>query len=118
MSDQAQPSVPVTDPLSVLKAEKPGKPVDKPEQSAEKPIENPSVKPERSIKKITIRPPTNDQRVIANLRLNNASMHKQIGNMIANYNQLSSLLITKTHRIRVTVRIASKIYRSLNHLNK
>ena len=33
--------------------------------------------------------------------------------MIANYDQLTSLLITKTHRIRATV-IASDIYRSLN----
>ena len=131
MSDltaSSAPATPVTDPLFLRYEEKP-LPVNKPQQLAtlpvkkpaslpvtqavNPPVQKPAEKPQRLVKKLTARP-TADQRIIADLRLNNATMHKQIGNMVANWNQLSSILITKTHRIRATVRCASDIYRTLH----
>ena len=72
----AQSSSP--DPLSVLQATKP-------------------------VKKLTIRPSSSqDQKVIADLRLTNHTLQKQLTSLISNYNMMSSLLITKSHRIRKT----------------
>ena len=45
-------------------------------------------------------------------------MHRQIGLMISNFNQISNMLITKTMRIRATVRLSSDIYRQLHLYNQ
>ena len=84
----AQSSSP--DPLSVLKATKP-------------------------VPKLTIKPSSSqDQKVIADLRLTNHTLQKQLTSLISNYNMMSSLLITKSHRIRKTNTVVYDMYRQLH----
>ena len=126
MSDSNQSSTPVTplsDPLSLRKAVT-NIPLVKPQQVAAPPVPKPATTSEsqqaatsdKATRKISR--PSNEQKLIADLRLNNASMHRQIGLMISNFNQISNMLITKTMRIRATVRLSSDIYRQLHLYNQ
>ena len=126
MTDSNQSSTPVTplsDPLSLWKAVT-NTPLVKLQQVAAPPVPKPATssesqkaaKSDKATRKVSR--PSNEQKLIADLRLNNASMHRQIGLMISNFNQISNMLITKTMRIRATVRLSSDIYRQLHLYNQ
>ena len=58
--------------------------------------------------------PSVEQSIIADLRLSRDVMARQLSALSATNNQLTSFLVTKTHRIKKTNSVATEIYRNIN----